>query len=90
VALDALRTGQGLPTVMNAANEVAVEAFIGRRISFHDIARLVEACCEAALRDGTAAEPATVEEALAVDHIARETARTLLAGGAGFGILTTC
>ncbi|QAY96472.1 1-deoxy-D-xylulose-5-phosphate reductoisomerase [Methylovirgula ligni] len=90
VALDALRTGQGLPTVLNAANEVAVEAFLNRRISFHDIARLVEACCEAALRDGTAAEPASIEEALAVDHIARESARTLLARGEGFGKLTTC
>jgi 1-deoxy-D-xylulose-5-phosphate reductoisomerase len=81
VALDALRTGQGLPTVLNAANEVAVEAFVNRRISFHDIARLVEACCEMALRNGSAAEPASVEDALAVDHIARESARTLLAGG---------
>ena len=90
VALDALRTGRGLPTVLNAANEIAVEAFLNRRISFHDIARLVEACCEAALRDGTASEPSSVEEALAVDHIARESARTLLAEGRGFGMLTTC
>src|SRR5580693_7939827 len=66
VALEALRTGQGLPTVLNAANEVAVAAFLDRRISFHDIARVVEACCEAALRDGTAKEPASVEDALAV------------------------
>jgi 1-deoxy-D-xylulose-5-phosphate reductoisomerase len=79
VALEALRTGQGLPTVLNAANEVAVAAFLQRRISFHDIARLVEACCEAALRDGSAVEPTSVEHALAVDHNARETARTLLA-----------
>jgi 1-deoxy-D-xylulose-5-phosphate reductoisomerase len=48
----------------------------------------VEACCEAALRDGTAREPASVEDALAVDHIARESARTLLAEGQGFGMLT--
>ncbi len=88
VALEALRTGQGLPTVLNAANEVAVAAFLDRRISFHDIARIVEACCEAALRDGTAREPASVEDALAVDHIARESARTLLAEGQGFGMLT--
>ena len=38
VALDALRTGRGLPTVMNAANEIAVEAFLKKLISFHDIA----------------------------------------------------
>ncbi len=39
-AIDALRQGQGLPTVLNAANEVAVEAFISRRIGFADIVRL--------------------------------------------------
>ncbi|MEJ0052228.1 MAG: 1-deoxy-D-xylulose-5-phosphate reductoisomerase [Methylovirgula sp.] len=89
VALEALRTGQGLPTVLNAANEVAVAAFLDRLISFHDIARVVEACCEAALRDGTAREPVSVEDALAVDHIARESAATLLAEGQGFGMLTT-
>lgn len=75
VALDALKTGRGLPTVLNAANEVAVEAFLARKISFHDIARLVERACEAALRDGTAREPLNVVDALDVDHIVRERSR---------------
>jgi len=79
VALDALRAGRGAPTVLNAANEVAVEAFLNRRISFHDIARLVERACEAALQDGTAHEPQSVADALAIDHIARERTRALLA-----------
>lgn len=78
VALDALRTGQGLPTVMNAANEIAVEAFLGKAISFHAIARHVEEACEAALKDGTAREPATIEDALGVDHIVRERSRAAL------------
>ena len=79
VALDALRAGRGAPTVLNAANEVAVEAFLNRRISFHDIARLVERAIEAALADGTAHEPQSVADALAIDHIARERTRALLA-----------
>ena len=79
VALEALRTGQGLPTVLNAANEVAVEAFLARRISFHAIATAVEAACEAALAQGLAGEPDTIESALAVDHIVRERTRAHLA-----------
>ena len=78
VALDALKTGCGLPTVMNAANEIAVEAFLKKLIAFHDIARLVEEACEAALVDGTAHEPTSIADALAVDHIVRERTRATL------------
>ena len=88
VALDALKAGQGLPTVMNAANEIAVEAFIAKRISFHDIARIVENACEAALADGTAHEPTSIEDALGVDHIVRERCRATLAHLDGEAILT--
>ena len=79
VALDALRIGNGAPTVINAANEIAVAAFLDRKISFHDIARLVERCCEAMLADNSAHEPQSVADALAVDHMARERTRALLA-----------
>jgi 1-deoxy-D-xylulose-5-phosphate reductoisomerase len=79
VALDALRTGQGLPTILNAANEIAVEAFLDRRISFHDIARVVEAACESALAEGLAKEPQSIEDALAIDHIVREKSRAMFA-----------
>ncbi len=79
VALDALATGRGLPTVLNAANEVAVDAFLGKRISFHEIARMVERACEAALADGTAREPGTIADALDIDHVVRERCRATLA-----------
>ncbi|RYC32913.1 1-deoxy-D-xylulose-5-phosphate reductoisomerase [Lichenibacterium minor] len=78
VALAALKTGGGLPTVFNAANEVAVEAFVARRIGFSDIVRIVEATCEAAVAEGLAPTPTDVDEALAVDHVARERAAALL------------
>lgn len=79
VAIEALRAGQGLPTVLNAANEIAVEAFLARRISFHEIAAMVEKACDKALADGLACEPQSVEEALSVDRAVRERAQALLA-----------
>ena len=42
LAIEALRSGGGAPTALNAANEVAVSAFLNRKISFTGIARLVE------------------------------------------------
>lgn len=42
LAREALGTGGFAPTVMNAANETAVSAFLARRIGFLDIARVVE------------------------------------------------
>ena len=88
VAMEALRHGGGLPTVLNAANEIAVEAFLARRVPFSAIARLADAACEAALADGTAGEPATIADALAVDHVVRERSRALLADQYGSGMVT--
>ncbi len=42
LARAALRAGGAAPAILSAANEVAVDAFLGRRIGFLDIARLVE------------------------------------------------
>ncbi len=88
VALDALRTGRGLPTVLNAANEVAVDAFLRKLISFHDIARIVEHACDQALADGVARDPVTIADALAIDHIVRERTRALLPRLDGRVVLT--
>lgn len=78
LAIEALANGQGLPTILNAANEIAVEAFIAGRISFGEIVRIVRRTCDAALADGTAHVPTDMSDALAVDHIARERAAALL------------
>ncbi|WP_051335593.1 1-deoxy-D-xylulose-5-phosphate reductoisomerase [Methylocapsa acidiphila] len=83
VALEALRAGQGLPTVLNAANEIAVEAFLDRRISFHEIASIVEEVCEAAWAAGAAHAPETVADALEMDMAARELARGVLPRNGG-------
>jgi 1-deoxy-D-xylulose-5-phosphate reductoisomerase len=83
VAIGALRIGQGLPTVLNAANEIAVEAFLNRLISFHEIAQMVEQACNSALADGVAHEPESVADALAMDCAVRERSRFVLARQAG-------
>jgi 1-deoxy-D-xylulose-5-phosphate reductoisomerase len=46
LAREALDAGGGAPTVLNAANEVAVAAFLERKIGFLDIAGIVEAVLE--------------------------------------------
>ena len=78
LARRALRAGGAAPTVLNAADEVAVGEFIACRIGFTGITALVEATLEAAQSRGLMAEPAAIEAALAVDHIARSLARDLL------------
>ncbi|HZS64963.1 MAG TPA: 1-deoxy-D-xylulose-5-phosphate reductoisomerase [Xanthobacteraceae bacterium] len=78
VARRALESGGAAPTVLNAANEVAVHEFIGRRLGFAGIAALVEATLEAAERAGLRAEPASVEDAIAIDQSARAMAAALL------------
>jgi 1-deoxy-D-xylulose-5-phosphate reductoisomerase len=78
IARRALAAGGAAPTILNAANEVAVREFIGRNLGFTGIAALVEATLDAMERRGEMAEPQSVEEALAVDHNARRLASDLL------------
>jgi len=78
LARSALEAGGGATTVLNAANEVAVAEFLGRRLGFAGIAALVAATLDGAQRRGLAREPASVEEAHAIDHAARALARDLL------------
>jgi 1-deoxy-D-xylulose-5-phosphate reductoisomerase len=78
LAYEALRTGRGATTVFNAANEVAVAAFIGGKIKFGAIARLVEATIETWIRSSNLAPLRSADEAIAVDHNARNVAASLL------------
>jgi 1-deoxy-D-xylulose-5-phosphate reductoisomerase len=78
LAYESLRTGRGATTVFNAANEVAVAAFIAGKIKFGAIARLVEATIEAFIRSGNFAPLTSADDAIAVDHNARNKAATLL------------
>jgi 1-deoxy-D-xylulose-5-phosphate reductoisomerase len=78
LAWQALRAGSGATTVLNAANEIAVEEFVGGKISFTGIPALVEATLDAAARRGVMREPASIVDAIAVDHDSRSLARDLL------------
>ena len=78
LARRAMETGGAAPTVLNAADEVAVAEFIAGRIPFMAIPGLVEATLDAAAKRGLLAEPDTIDAALAVDHDARLLARGLL------------
>lgn len=78
LAREALAAGGAAPTILNAANEVAVSEFLGRRLGFAGIPALVEATLLAAGRRGISKEPASVEEAISVDHISRSLAAEAL------------
>jgi 1-deoxy-D-xylulose-5-phosphate reductoisomerase len=71
LARQALQTGGTAPTILNAANEVAVEAFLAGRIGYPDIASTVAATLERA----TIKAVTTLADITAVDAEARETAR---------------
>jgi 1-deoxy-D-xylulose-5-phosphate reductoisomerase len=71
LARDALRSGGGTPAILNAANEVAVEAFLQRRIGFLDIVETVQRVLDAM---GTPSAT-TLEQVVALDEEARQSAR---------------
>jgi 1-deoxy-D-xylulose-5-phosphate reductoisomerase len=75
LAREAIRAGGSAPAILNAANEVAVAAFLAGQIRFTRIAALVE---ETLMRSNDAPRPASLEEVLAVDQSARMHAQTLL------------
>ena len=77
LAYRALAAGGAAPAALNAANEVAVEAFLDGRTGFYDIPATIEIAMEE--HGGEAA--GSVEELLAVDERARRTARGALERG---------
>ena len=79
IAREALAEGEGAPTALNAANEIAVAAFLDGRIGFGALAPLVERTLELMRAAGETSTPLTVAEAVAIHHIARDRASALLA-----------
>jgi 1-deoxy-D-xylulose-5-phosphate reductoisomerase len=77
LAREALRRGGGCPTVLNAANETAVHAFLAGQIRFLDIAATVERTLER-LPGGSLD---SLDDVYNLDRIAREFAATLVAPG---------
>ncbi|HEY7573727.1 MAG TPA: 1-deoxy-D-xylulose-5-phosphate reductoisomerase, partial [Thermoanaerobaculia bacterium] len=75
LAREALKAGGGMPAVLNAANEMAVAAFLEGKISFPDIVGVVSEAMNAV---GPTPAPESLEEAERVDGKARETASAIL------------
>jgi 1-deoxy-D-xylulose-5-phosphate reductoisomerase len=75
LAMGALRQGGGAATILNAANEIAVQAFLNGRIGFTAIPQIVEITLTAAESEGLLAAPMSIEEALSLDLLARRIAR---------------
>jgi len=74
LAYDALAGADGLPATLNAANEVAVQAFLKYQIAFLDIPRVIQETMNA-----YSATPLTsIEEALEIDQWARRTATEVM------------
>jgi 1-deoxy-D-xylulose-5-phosphate reductoisomerase len=76
LAKAALQAGGALPTILNAANEIAVEAYMADRIGFYAISEMVEEVCSTF--SGSRNAPATIAEALAIDGEARAMARRII------------
>ncbi len=74
LAYQAGRTGGTMPAVMNAAKEVAVDAFLAGAAGFHDIPRIINIVME---RHRVQVRP-SLEDILAADEWAREAARDLV------------
>ena len=79
LAYEALRSGGTMPTVLNAANETAVEAFLNGKIKLSEIARVNESV----MRSHTRQDAVDLETILSVDRAARTRANELLSAAAG-------
>jgi 1-deoxy-D-xylulose-5-phosphate reductoisomerase len=74
LAIEALNKGGNLPCIMNAANEIAVWAFLKNRIGFLDIMAVVEQ----AMQKITFIEKPTLEDYYETDAVSREFAASLI------------
>ncbi|MGB7592371.1 MAG: 1-deoxy-D-xylulose-5-phosphate reductoisomerase [Terriglobia bacterium] len=75
LAREALRKGGPLPCALNAADEVAVEAFLAHRLRFSDIPRVIERVLEQTTR---AQSCSSLDDVLECDHEARRRALELV------------
>lgn len=73
---EALKAGDGAPTILSAANEIAVHGFLAGKIGFLDIVRIVERTLEQVPRS----EITSLEDIYGLDAAARESAAALMLG----------
>jgi len=78
LARNSLQIGGGAPTILNAANEAAVTAFLGGQIGFLDIPRVVEGALDRMNNGRGVAALTALEDVFALDSQAREQAKRLM------------
>lgn len=76
LAYQAIKAGGIMPTVLNAANEIAVEAFLNEQVKFTDIAVIIEQT----MNNFSPEKAETLACVLAADQKAREVANQMIAG----------
>ena len=74
LARQALEAGGAAPTVLNAANEVAVAGFLAGRLRFADIPRIVEQ----ALQRADAGAPQSIDDVVQIDQATRSSVEELM------------
>jgi 1-deoxy-D-xylulose-5-phosphate reductoisomerase len=77
LAYRSIEIGETMPAVLNAANEIAVSAFLEGSVKFTDIPLLLQRVME----EHEVKSVHTIEDILRADHWARERAKTILEGG---------
>jgi 1-deoxy-D-xylulose-5-phosphate reductoisomerase len=76
LAFEALAAGGTAPALLNAANEVAVQSFLDRRIGFRDIDRVIRRV----MQENQHGAASSIEAVIAQDALARTAAETIVAG----------
>ncbi|AWB57330.1 1-deoxy-D-xylulose-5-phosphate reductoisomerase [Colwellia sp. Arc7-D] len=74
LAIDACKSGQGACTALNAANEIAVDAFLNEKIKFTDIAKINETSVNKFVSE----KVTSIEEVVALDKSVRVFAQSLI------------
>ncbi len=76
LAIDACKFGQAACTALNAANEVAVDAFLNNQIKFTDIFKINET----SVKKFVSEKVESIDDVLLLDQLARNYAQSLLSG----------
>lgn len=78
LARDAMVHGGGAPAALNAANEIAVEAFLAERIGYLEIAEIVRRCVDILHKAGDLGALSSLDDVFALDDRTRILARDVL------------
>jgi 1-deoxy-D-xylulose-5-phosphate reductoisomerase len=76
LAYEAINAGGIMPTVLNAANEIAVDAFLNEQVKFTDIPNIIEQC----MGKFTAKKADGLDEVLEIDQQARIISQQIISG----------